>query len=156
MGWLTIMMDTTTWTAEQHAAAKEEFLTYKNQLRPLIRDAELFHVSSRPDGKHWDGMEYFDPQSGKGVLYAFHGSMPDEASHAFQLKGLRKDRRYALHFEDHSSPDRVAPGSELLEKGLTVKLNDPNTSELVFFHEVSRTPGKTSVDRVRPRSAGLQ
>ena len=156
MGWLTVMMDTTTWTAEQHAAAKEEFLIYKNQLRPLIRDAELFHVSSRPDGKHWDGMEYFDPQSGRGVLYAFHSSMPDEASHAFQLEGLRKDRRYALHFEDHSSPDRIMPGSELFEKGLTVKLNDPNTSELVFLREVSRTPGKTSMDRARPRSAGLQ
>ena len=60
MGMLTIMQDTNTWTAEEHAAAKAEFALYKQKLRPLIRDAELYHVSERPDGIHWDGMEYFD------------------------------------------------------------------------------------------------
>jgi alpha-galactosidase len=29
MGWLTIMMDTTTWSAEQHAEAKKEIELYK-------------------------------------------------------------------------------------------------------------------------------
>lgn len=142
MGWLTIMMDTTTWTPEQHAAAAREFLTYKKRLRPLIRDARLFHVSPRPDGKHWDGMEYFNPQSREGVLYAFHGSEPSEPSHAFLLKGLHPDRLYALHFQDRSSLDRIARGSELLKNGLTLNLKDPNTSELVFFHEASRPRAK--------------
>jgi hypothetical protein len=67
MGWTTIMLDTTAWTAEQHDAARRAFALYKNELRPLIRDARLYHVGARPDGVHWDGMEYWDPARGKGV-----------------------------------------------------------------------------------------
>jgi len=59
MGWFTIMMDTTTWTPEQHAAARNAIALYKEKLRPLIRNAQLYHVSPRPDGVHWDGMEYW-------------------------------------------------------------------------------------------------
>jgi len=40
MGWLTAMMDTTSWTSEQHAIAKDEFQLYKKKLRPLIRNAD--------------------------------------------------------------------------------------------------------------------
>ncbi len=35
MGWLTIMIDTNTWSPEQHAEAKKEVDLYKKQLRPL-------------------------------------------------------------------------------------------------------------------------
>ena len=56
MGWLTIMLDTTAWTPEQHAAAKKEIALYKTQLRPLIRDADLYHISDasrrRALGRH--------------------------------------------------------------------------------------------------------
>ncbi|HEV2473715.1 MAG TPA: glycoside hydrolase family 36 protein, partial [Chthonomonadales bacterium] len=61
MGWITIMTDTTAWTAEQHELARSAFALYKERLRPLIRDARLYHVSARPDGARWDGMEYWDP-----------------------------------------------------------------------------------------------
>jgi alpha-galactosidase len=50
MGWMTIMFDTTQLTSEQHAAAKEEFRIYRTKLRGFIRDAELYHISARPDG----------------------------------------------------------------------------------------------------------
>lgn len=147
MGWLTIMMDTTAWTPEQHAAAKEEFLIYKKQLRPLIRDAQLFHVSSRPDGLHWDGMEYFDPKTGSGVLYAFHASDHSEPSHVFPLKGLSIGRHYSLRFQDHSFPNRIASGDELLEKGLALDLKEPNTSELVFFQELRGTAPNARISK---------
>ena len=61
MGWMTIMLDTTQWSPEQHRAAMRSFSLYKQELRPLIRDARLYHVSDRPDGVHWDGIEYWDP-----------------------------------------------------------------------------------------------
>src|SRR5437868_6671379 len=83
MGWLSIMMDSTQWTEEQHRVAKEEIQLYKSALRPLIRDAELYHISPRPDGKQWDGIEYFDPRTHRGVVYAFHGSSETENLHRF-------------------------------------------------------------------------
>ena len=67
MGWLTIMQDTK-HGRRKSAAAKAEFALYKRKLRPLIRDADLYHVSARPDGVHWDGVEYFDA-SAEGVSF---------------------------------------------------------------------------------------
>lgn len=135
MGWLTVMMDTTSWTSDQHAIAKEEFALYKSQLRPLIRDADLYHVSSRPNGVHWDGIEYFDSKTQRGVVYAFRGSTKDEPSHSFILNGLRTGATYQLHFHDHSSPDRLSSGRELMTAGLKVALADPYSSELIFIDE---------------------
>jgi len=138
MGWLTIMQDTNAWTAEQHEAARRAFALYKQQLRPLIRDAHIYHVSERPDGVHWDGMEYWDPARGKGVVFAFRGSVAGETEHRFVLTGLDAAKHYKLHFEDGSGPDRVAAGSELMGSGLEVHLPNPLSSELVFFEAAGR------------------
>ena len=133
MGWMTVMQDTTAWTSQQHDAARKAFTLYRTELRPLIRDAQLFHISARPDGVHWDGLEYWDPGRGKGVVYAFRGSIADEPGHRFVLAGLDESKRYHLHFEDGTAPDREATGKELMQTGLPVRLPDPLSSELVFI-----------------------
>jgi hypothetical protein len=135
MGWLTIMQDTNAWNEEQHSIAKKEFALYKSQLRPLIRDADLYHISDRPDGVHWDGMEYFDPAKRRGVVYAFRGSLQNSDQHAFPVQGLRPDRQYRLRFQDHSAPDKTISGSDLLRSGLIIHLAVPNSSELIFIEE---------------------
>jgi hypothetical protein len=137
MGWCTIMQDTTVWTAEQHAAARQVFQLYKTRLRPLIRRADLYHISPRPDGVRWDGIEYFSPDTRQGVVYAFRGSTPSESKHTFQLRGLRPESQYALHFQDHTSADRRVSGKELMSSGLAVSLGLPESSELVFFKQVN-------------------
>ena len=135
MGWFTLMLDASQWTPEQRAAARDEFTLYKSKLRPLIREADLYHVSHRPDGIRWDGIQYFDANRRNGVLFAFHGSTPDESEHAFVLRGLRADRSYKLSFHDRSSADQTMSGRDLMEKGVTVKLAAPNSSEIVFIQE---------------------
>jgi len=135
MGWLSIMQDTVHWTPEQHSAARDAIALYKARLRPLIRDAQLFHIAPRPDGIHWDGTEYWDPAHRHGVVFAFHGSAPEEPQHRYFLKGLDPVRSYQLHFEDGSSKDRRMSGGELMKKGLSVVLPQPLSSELVFFAE---------------------
>ncbi len=139
MGWLTIMLDTTAWDAQQHAAAKEEIELYKLQLRPLIREANLYHISQRPDGVGWDGMEYFDAPAGRGVVYAFRGSTELEAEHTFLLRGLRSTSRYQLRFHDHSDLDRVMSGAELMKSGLLVRRPAAHSSEIVFLEELPAT-----------------
>lgn len=135
MGWLSVMQNTKGWTSEQHAAARREIALYRSRLRPLIRNAQLFHISARPDGTHWDGIEYWDATSGRGVVFAFHGSAKDEPQHRYILAGLRPGAGYRIHFEDGSSPDAVATGQQLMEQGLSVSLPEPLTSELVFLTE---------------------
>jgi hypothetical protein len=136
MGWLSVMIDTTSWDKQQHIAAKEELQLYKSRLRPLIRDANLFHISERPDGVHWDGMEYFDPRTRHGVVYAFRGSTQAEAEHTFVLKGLNPASRYHLTFHDHSAADRIVRGDELGNAGIQVHLPYANSSEIIFVEEI--------------------
>lgn len=135
MGWISVMQNTNDWTSEQHAAARQALALYKSQLRPLIRDAQLFHISDRPDGVHWDGMEYWDPHRKQGIVFAFRGSAGGEPEHRFLLAGLESRSRYRLHFEDGSSPDVVVSGERLMRKGLTVALPRPLSSELVFLSQ---------------------
>ena len=137
MGWFTLMLDTTSWNEAEHAAAREAIALYKSRLRPLFRDADLYHVSSRPDGVHWDGIEYSDRTRGKGVLFAFHGSSAEESRHTFVLHGLHPERTYRLTFQDHSSVNRSVSGRELMSVGVQVFLPSPNSSELVFFDTLS-------------------
>ncbi len=134
MGWFTLMQDSTAWTSEQHDAARAEFALYKSKLRPLIREGDVYHVSERPDGVRWDGMEYFHPASGSGVLYAFRGSTADE-SHVFRLRGLRASGAYRVRFQDGSSEDYTATGERLMLSGIRVEERVSNASELVFFEE---------------------
>jgi hypothetical protein len=137
MGWLTVMMDTTYSTPEQHAIAKDEFQLYKKKLRPLIRNADLCHISSRPDGVHWGAIEYFNPETSQGVLYAFRGSTKSESAHSFVLNGITAASTYQLHFHDHSSRDRRITGRQLLTSGIKLTLPNPLSSELVFFEKRS-------------------
>jgi hypothetical protein len=135
MGWLTLMLDTSVWTPEQHEAARQGIDLYKKELRPLIREARLYHVSARPDGVHWDGVEYWDPQRAKGVVFAFRGSVADEPEHRFTLAGLDAAKHYRLHFQDGTAPDRTTTGRDLMNEGLLVRLQNPLSSELVFLNE---------------------
>jgi Melibiase/Glycosyl hydrolase family 36 C-terminal domain len=138
MGWFTLMLDTTAWNREEHAAAREAIALYKARLRPLIREADLYHVSPRPDGIHWDGIEYFDAVRGKGVVFAFHGSSTEETKHTFVLQGLDPDRMYQLTLQDHSSQGRRISGNELMTQGVEVPLPVPDSSELVFLDAISK------------------
>ena len=135
MGWTTIMQDTTAWTPQQHEVAQEEFATYKKYLRPLIRDADLYHISPRPDGVHWDGMEYFNPATGQGVVYAFRGFETSQSRHIFHLRGLSVTHQYQLRFHDHTNPDRIISGRDLMQHGLPVHMSLPISSELIFLSE---------------------
>jgi hypothetical protein len=136
MGWFTLMLDTTAWTPEQHQEAKQAIALYKEKLRPLIRTADLYHISARPDGKHWDGIEYFDPAQQRGAVFAFRGGNPGELRHAFKLHGLNPGTTYRITFQDHTSPDHFASGSYLMQQGLTVNLLEPQSSEIIFLQSV--------------------
>lgn len=132
LGWFSLMLDTRRWTEQQRADARAQSALYRAALRPLIREADLYHVSERPDGVHWDGLEYYSPQLRRGVLYAFRGSAPGERVHRFRLAGLAPEGRYDVRFHDRGT-SRVESGRDLMQRGVTVLLPAPLSSELVFL-----------------------
>jgi hypothetical protein len=140
LGWFSLMQAASDWSPQQRLEAKAEFALYKSALRPLIREADLYHVAQRPDGVHWDGVEYYSARLQRGVLYAFRGTAPDEPTHRFRLLGLNPQRRYRLKFEDQGAAANVVLGGRsLMQEGLPVTLAVPLSSELIFLEEV-RSP----------------
>jgi hypothetical protein len=135
MGWCTLMLDTRQWTPTQRVAARRQFEIYKRVLRPLINTANVYHVSARPDGVHWDGIQYADPTRSRGVLYAFRGTTA-EGSHVFRLRGLAPRARYVVTSEDGGVPAHTATGRELMERGLVLRLGEPGSSDLVFLRRI--------------------
>lgn len=123
------------WSAGQKAAIKRAVTTYKERLRPLVRNADLYHIFPRPDGKHWDGIEYFDPATKKGVAYLFKPENGQDTT-TVKLRGLRADAVYRVTFEDGTNPPTDKTGRELAA-GIAVTLKVAPTSELMFFAEIA-------------------
>lgn len=128
------------WSERQKADIRRAVTTYKERLRPLIRNADLYHIFPRPDGMHWDGIEYFDPQAKRGVVYLFKPAEENgnEVSKV-KLRGLRDAARYRVTFEDHSNGDCEKSGNELAA-GIDVRLCGGLVSELMFFEEIAPAP----------------
>ncbi|MFH1922805.1 MAG: LamG-like jellyroll fold domain-containing protein [Planctomycetota bacterium] len=124
------------WTEAEKEAVKAAVATYKTKIRPLVREADLYHIFPRPDGRNRDGIEYYDPAVGKGVVYLFQSSS-ETATEAIRFKGLDADRMYRVSFENGTHPPSVKSAAELMDKGLQVTLEGEEVSELVFF-EVAR------------------
>ena len=138
LGWFSLMLDSSQWSAERRSEARRQIALYKSRLRPLIRDADLYHVEDRPDGRRWDGIEYYSKPRRRGVLYAFRGTAPDQPTHRFRLQGLEPDLKYRVKFQDHGpAAAQVVPGRVLMNAGVEVMLPSPLSSELLFIEEIS-------------------
>ncbi|MEO6948776.1 MAG: alpha-galactosidase [Ginsengibacter sp.] len=122
------------WTAQHKSDIKRAVTTYKEKLRPLIRTADLYHIFARPDSISWDGVEYFDPISQKGVVYIFKPSV-STPQHVIKLRGLSAHENYRITFEDGSNETRVVKGQELLTNGILVTLKGALISELMFIQK---------------------
>ncbi len=125
------------WSAQHKADIKRAVATYKSKLRPLVRNADLYHIFPRPDGLHWDGIEYFDPAAKRGVVYLFkpaEGNGNDATR--VKLRGVRADARYRLTFEDGTNAAVEKSGAELMA-GVDVRLCGGLVSELMFFEEIA-------------------
>ena len=130
MGYWSLSADTTKWTPEKIAACKKDIAAYK-RIRPILREGNVYHILPRPDGLHWDGIEYFDPASGRGVVFLFRPDSPD-ASQVIFLKGLDQAANYHVSFEDTPATLR-RNGKSLMEEGLRVELSEPLTSAIVYL-----------------------
>ena len=116
----------------------EYALLYKNSVRPLVREAELYHILPRPDGVNWDGMMYADPDSEneiKGLVFLFKPSEQTTDTYNVVLDGLYEETVYQLTFEDRPEQNCTATGAELMTNGINVEIKYVG-SELIWITEV--------------------
>ena len=124
------------WTQQEKGALKACVDVYKSKIRPLVREADLYHIFPRPDGQNRDGIEYYDPTGGKGVVYLFQPS-DQPTTEPIRFKGLDPTRMYRINFADGTHPSAIKSAAELIDKGLPVDLKGAEVSELIFL-EVAR------------------
>jgi hypothetical protein len=95
---------------------------YKTKQRPILRNAQVFHILPLPDGTNWDGVEYFNPSlgtGGKGSVFLFKPGSGAGDSKVIYLKGLDSTANYTISFQDGHGTSGTYTGAALMN-GITV------------------------------------
>ncbi|MGA2496398.1 MAG: NPCBM/NEW2 domain-containing protein [Tepidisphaeraceae bacterium] len=149
------------WSASQKAIIKDAVNTYKTRIRPLVRNANIYHIFPRPDDKVWDGVEYFDPATKKGAVYVFRPDSPADTQNV-RLKGLDVGAKYWLSCEDGSIAPALQTGEFLTQTGLAIRLSQHHTSDIIFIQDATlgrpedlQEPGEFGLKNVKTASAPL-
>ena len=109
---------------------------YRIVMRPLIRNGDLYHILPRPDGVHWDGLEYFDPESDNGIagmVMLWKPGTREGNQKTIKLRGLDPDVLYTLSFEDRKEQNTSLTGAQLMNDGLTVTIDGDYGSEIIWI-----------------------
>ncbi|HOV69943.1 MAG TPA: alpha-galactosidase, partial [Clostridia bacterium] len=106
--------------------------TYKRRIRPLVRRGDVYHVLPRPDGVNWDGLQLYNPESGKGMLSVFRPDS-DVEEMKVRLKGLDENAQYIVEYDDGTLANTTVSGRSLMAEGVPVKLRDRYSAEWVFI-----------------------
>ncbi|MBM4027107.1 MAG: hypothetical protein FJ280_17135 [Planctomycetes bacterium] len=107
---------------------------FKNRLRPLMRSGDLYHLTLRPDGVNWDGIQYQDPVTGKGAVMLFKPNSKVDTRRIF-LKKLARTKTYALSFQDRPEQNLRKTGAELMDDGFDVTMTGELVSEIIWIEE---------------------
>jgi alpha-galactosidase len=122
------------WDEETRKVAAERIALYK-RIRARIRSSDVFHLTPQIDALEPRSMQaalYADPESGKGMLFAFQGGDPS-LDHTIKLRGLKPDRSYILRMPEGFGPERATSGSELLKEGLSLRFPRIGSSAIILI-----------------------
>ena len=117
--------------------AEKYYGMFRDKIRPLVRHANLYHILPRPDGIHWDGVQYFDPDITdpgvlKGAAFIFKPSNSEGSEKSIYFKGLSAEQTYDLEFEDRPEQNTSLTGQELMD-GLEVSISEEKGSEIIWI-----------------------
>jgi hypothetical protein len=111
----------------------KEFHLYNAKQAPILRGGGVYHVLPMPNGKDWDGLEYYNTDITKGSLFLFKPTDAGGDAQTIKLKGLDRGKTYTLTFEDRAEQNAKKTGAELMDTGLPVTLTGKRASEIVWF-----------------------
>ncbi|MBB6670812.1 GH36 C-terminal domain-containing protein [Cohnella nanjingensis] len=108
---------------------------YRTKQRPILRGADVYHILPIPDGKSWDGMQFFNEGLNKGSVLLFKPGEDEPDSKVIKLKGLDRDATYTLTFQDRIEQNTSMTGAELMDEGINVtKLTGAYASEIIWIN----------------------
>ena len=116
------------------AQAKKSMEEFK-RLRPYFYGDYYPLTAYSTSDEAWLGYQFDRPEEGDGVILAFRRNLSAVPTCAVKLHGLVPEAVYAVSFEDYGLKIS-ATGRELLEKGLELKIPNPQGSLLVSYQKV--------------------
>ena len=107
---------------------------YKNWMRELVKYGDLYHILPRADGVHWDGVQYFDPDTGKGAALAFKPDPDGTVEDTVTLKfgGVDPEKYYFVWSEEGYIPFKTYKGSELIS-GIDLTIEGSYGAEIIYL-----------------------
>ncbi len=127
-----------TFTPAMIAETKKAWPLYTSQARPLLRGADVYHILPPCNGIDWDGLQYFNPGLGSGMVLLFKPSARISDSRLVKLKGLARTATYSLTFQDRTSQNITLTGTQLMDEGITVTgMTGDYASEIIWLKDLS-------------------
>ncbi len=120
---------------EDLGLAASEIGLYK-QIRGLIRDGKVFHLTSRPAENRVDALQSYNEAADCAILVALRAEV-NGTSRVFRLRGLKRDQSYRVRFQD-SRRVVTATGTQLMNQGIRVELPTMWSSEVVFVEPMAQ------------------
>ncbi len=118
------------WDTERLRYAKEFIAQYK-QLRPLIRKAEVYHLTPAVDAtdpRTFQVAQYFVPDSGESLLFVFRANDP-RSRFVVVPERVHPSQTYTVSDRGES---KTVTGRQLLD-GLEVELTEGGSSTLIHL-----------------------
>ncbi len=110
---------------------KSNLAIYKSEIRPLIRDGNLYHdIVDAASG--FDGVQYCSPQKDRGVVMLFG---PAGGSTTVMFKRLKPEQKYQVKFTDMPEQNTTLTGAQLMKEGLPVTFTGTAQSEIILIGE---------------------
>jgi hypothetical protein len=111
---------------------------YAQQMRPILRGADVYHILPICDKTNWDGMEYFNPSlgtQGKGAVLLFKPAASAPNARVVRLRGLADRIVYDLTFQDRTSQNCRMTGADLMQKGIEITgMTGASASEIIWIN----------------------
>jgi alpha-galactosidase len=92
-------------------------------------------TDSSPDPRQWGAMQMNRADLGEGLVLALRRQQSAFVTASFLLRGLNDDAEYELQDADSGAVTRCS-GRSLRETGLTITMEHPRQSRLVFYRKV--------------------
>ncbi|MBU3666451.1 MAG: hypothetical protein FGM15_11340 [Chthoniobacterales bacterium] len=86
------------------------------------------------DSSQWMAWQFDRPETGEGMVQVFRRDHSPFESARFRLRGLEADAEYTITHLDGSAPQKIT-GRELLEKGLSVSINEQPGVAVVTYQK---------------------
>ena len=119
-------------------AIRHAFGLYKTFMRPMLPESKVYHhtpVLPFSEAGDWTVLEYASADASKAYAGLFRNSDSGAAEYCFKPRGLKMSRRYRVRF-DNRDEAVVRSGFDLMQSGITVRIEGGIRSELLLFDEV--------------------